>query len=202
MLEELRRQQEETKARILKSFGDDDPEAIQKSEEGDSLNDLIRKGEVEVDDALEKALKQINSQYGTNYSLDDFEHDRPTRYSENSYSIEIGKNGGKSGGSGSGGGSGKLMKIDSASSAAKFLKENAEKYMDYQYGDDDMDENTRKNFDAASKYVKMGKTFTAGSQEALDYEEKMGKKGYRVIDLTSGSGNQSTYALIKKNGGK
>jgi hypothetical protein len=56
MLEELRRQQDETKARILKSFGYDDAEAIQKSEEGESLNDLIRKGEVEVDDALEKAV--------------------------------------------------------------------------------------------------------------------------------------------------
>lgn len=56
MLEGLRIQQEETKACILKSFGYDDVETIQKSEEGDSLNDLIRKGEVEVDDALEKAV--------------------------------------------------------------------------------------------------------------------------------------------------
>ena len=55
MLEELRRQQEETRSRILKSFGYDS-DNIQKSEDNESLNDLIRKGEVEVNDELEKAV--------------------------------------------------------------------------------------------------------------------------------------------------
>lgn len=45
MLEELRRQQEETRSRILKSFGYDS-DTIRKSEDDESLNDLIRKGEV------------------------------------------------------------------------------------------------------------------------------------------------------------
>lgn len=45
MLEELRRQQEETRSRILKSFGYDS-NIIQKSEDDESLNDIIRKGEV------------------------------------------------------------------------------------------------------------------------------------------------------------
>lgn len=276
MLEELRKQQEETRKRILKSFGYDS-DTIQKSEDSESLNDLIRKGEVEIDDELEKAvyadtaenrrlgrvgqeyhrgrkkstttpppahggkktslsieglnkidgvhaqtiagkngnylsltisgnkasaqkaLKRINSQFGTNYSLDDFEHSRPTRYTDNEYSIEIGKNSGSSGGSNKQkSGSSKLLKINSSSSAAAFLTKNAEKYMDYVHDDEDMDENTRKNFDAASKYIKVGKTFTAGSQEAIDYEEKMGKKGYHVVDITPGSGDQTTYALIKK----
>jgi hypothetical protein len=94
---------------------------------------------------------------------------------------------------------GSESKISSAADAAKFLKENAEKYMDYQYDDEDMDDETRNNFKAASKYIKMGKTLTAGSKEAIDYEEKMSKRGYHVIDVTPGSGNQSTYALIKKN---
>lgn len=81
--------------------------------------------------------------------------------------------------------------------AAKFLKEHASKYKDYDYGEIEDDELLAK-FDEARKLMKMGKTFGAlDRKEAEEYKTQMESKGYHVIDVGEGS-DEYVFALIKK----
>lgn len=90
----------------------------------------------------------------------------------------------------------KSSKISTTEDAAAFLKENADKWFDYQYGDLD-DEKLEAKFDAANKYIKNFKQFDwSDEEEADEYKDKMERKGYKVVDV-SGS---DTYvlAVLKK----
>ena len=94
----------------------------------------------------------------------------------------------------------KAQKI-TADAAAKFLSENADKWMEYQYDSLD-DEKLAEKFDKIEKFVKFGKQFDGGeTEEAEEYERKMEAKGYHCINIGEGS-STIAYALIKKDGVK
>lgn len=221
MLYELRRHNAIVQERIMKSFGYADTEDfIQK---GEDEIELIQKGEIDYDWELEKAvyadtaqnrrLNRVGQEYhrgrkkknmddgndrgssknlGSQASKTDTStlkkvanSDKAPQAMKDAAKKEL-QNRGNAGGTNS----------DNPKQAAiDFLTKNADKYMDYQYGD--VDDETSKKFDEAMKHVKMGKIFDYGEDGAEEYKDKMEGKGYHVIDLTPGS-DQTSYALIKK----
>ena len=80
--------------------------------------------------------------------------------------------------------------------AAKFLEENASKWMDYQYGD--LDGDLEEKFSAAEKFIKTFKQFDYTEEdEAEEYRDKMENKGYKVVDVGDGS-DTYVFAVLKK----
>ena len=137
-------------------------------------------------------------------------------YADNAQNRKLGRVGQEYGGKGSRGGKTdeenggrirgkkaekqKSQKI-TADAAAKFLSENADKWMEYQYDSLD-DDKLAEKFDKIEKFVKYGKQFDwTESGEAEEYERKMEAKGYHCIDIGAGS-STIAYALIKKDGVK
>ena len=218
MLYELRRHNAIVQERIMKSFGYADTEDfIQK---GEDEVELIQKGEIDYDWELEKAVyadtpenrklgrvgqeyhrgrKKKNADDGNDggsgkLSSQASKTDTSTlkKVANSDKAPQAMKDAAKkelqNRGKGDKGGNPKQAAID-------FLTKNADKYLDYQYGD--VDDETSKKFDEAMKHVKMGKTFDYGDDGADEYKDKIENKGYHVIDLTPGS-DQTTYALVKK----
>lgn len=80
--------------------------------------------------------------------------------------------------------------------AAKFLEENASKWMDYQYGD--LDDDSEEKFSTAEKFIKTFKQFDYTEEdEAEEYRDKMENKGYKVVDVGDGS-DTYVFAVLKK----
>ena len=146
---------------------------------------------------LNAALKKFNSETNSNLKIDDFE--REIRWGLAEWDMEIPNHisdeGNKQMMNKNDNASQQRNKSNKNQTPVDFLTENADKYLDYQYGD--IDDETSKKFDEAMKHVKMGKTFDYGEDGADEYKDKMENKGYHVIDLTPGS-DQTTYALVKK----
>lgn len=83
-----------------------------------------------------------------------------------------------------------------AEQAAKFLEENASKWMDYQYGD--LGGDLEEKFSAAEKFIKTFKQFDYTEEdEAEEYRDKMENKGYKVVDVGDGS-DTYVFAVLKK----
>lgn len=161
---------------------------------------------------LQKELKKFNSLTNSKISIDNFE--RESRHGEVSWDTTFNPKDGKlykndneipeeaatkpktSSKSG-----GLVSAISTVNDAESFLKKNADKWFDYQYGQLD-DEKLEKQFDEANKYIKDFEQFEDKEQdEAMEYKEKMENKGYKVIDV---GGNSDTYvfAVLKKSNKK
>lgn len=156
-------------------------------------------------------MRDFNSKTNSNLSIDDFERHGRDRYTDEvSWSAVFNPKDGKlykndwdaKEANASNQQKSKTQKsnssisVTSVDSAAKFLEENASKWMDYQYGD--LDGDLEEKFSAAEKFIKTFKQFDYKEEgEAEEYRDKMKNKGYKVVDVGDGS-DTYVFAVLKK----
>ena len=197
---------------IEKAYSDDLSQSFEKSENLERFErDIQGLNKAETDLLLHKIQRQLNADSGStllkamkSIAINHANELEKATYVDNAQNRKLGRVGQQYGGKSSEGEKKPNKKEKkqnvkiSADDAAKFLSENADKWMEYQYDSLD-DEELAEKFDKIEKFVKFGKEFDyREEEEAEEYKRKMEAKGYHCIDVGEGS-STIAYALIKKN---